>query len=272
MLHSSAHERLDYTGREEETNGEDGLLKHYVGVFDPKTGKLQVVQARKMVIRGTLKVSKKPETANGEEKEDPSNYTSARSILGETFGTKKSKKAIRSRTENAITPSGGPASSSQNGPLEPLASAVIQSMVATTSTMASREDLQAIADENKPRPKPNLAADTPAEVYSIEDLVGIDMLRMLPVKEWQDAVAAQQDIVTSSQYISKRIVKVAKSGIVKRLKTLRYLLILIEWYKSLRSGGHGNKRVPKLEEVKQKVPNTSDIILEKTRKRFSPEA
>lgn len=55
LLHSSEHPKLDYTAREEEAGGSDALTKHYVGVYDPKTGKLEVVEARKMVVRGSVR-------------------------------------------------------------------------------------------------------------------------------------------------------------------------------------------------------------------------
>jgi DNA-directed RNA polymerase I subunit RPA49 len=55
LLHSSAHPKLDYTAREEESGGAETLLKHYVGVYDPKTGKLDLMAARKMVVRGVVR-------------------------------------------------------------------------------------------------------------------------------------------------------------------------------------------------------------------------
>ena len=41
----------------------DSLLKHYLGVFDPKTGDLQVIEAKKMVIRGLVRSQHAPEEA-----------------------------------------------------------------------------------------------------------------------------------------------------------------------------------------------------------------
>lgn len=31
------------------------LLKHYVGVYDPETGKLEIMEARKVVLRGSVR-------------------------------------------------------------------------------------------------------------------------------------------------------------------------------------------------------------------------
>jgi DNA-directed RNA polymerase I subunit RPA49 len=50
LLHSSAHPKLDYTVRDEDT-----LQKHYVGVYDPETGTLEVTQARKMEVRAAVR-------------------------------------------------------------------------------------------------------------------------------------------------------------------------------------------------------------------------
>lgn len=50
-----------YTGKEEEADEEDGpdsaepYLKHYVGVYNPETGALDVMEARSMVVRGIVR-------------------------------------------------------------------------------------------------------------------------------------------------------------------------------------------------------------------------
>lgn len=54
LIQSSEHSTMDYTGREEE-EGTDSLLRHYVGVYDPKTGNLQLMEARKMTVRGVVR-------------------------------------------------------------------------------------------------------------------------------------------------------------------------------------------------------------------------
>ena len=65
LLHCSAHPKLDYTAREEVSGGADSLLRHYVGIYDPKTGELQVVPARNVVVRGTLRSARAPEREDG---------------------------------------------------------------------------------------------------------------------------------------------------------------------------------------------------------------
>ena len=55
LLHSSAHPKLDWIAREETSNGVESQLKHYVGVYDSEKGTLQVLEARKLVVRSTLR-------------------------------------------------------------------------------------------------------------------------------------------------------------------------------------------------------------------------
>ena len=55
LLHSSAHPKLDWIAREEASNGIESHLKHYVGIYDPERGKLQLIEAKKLVVRSTLR-------------------------------------------------------------------------------------------------------------------------------------------------------------------------------------------------------------------------
>ena len=51
LLHARANPRLDYIGREEELSLSENLLKHYIGIYDPLTAELQLIQARTVAIR-----------------------------------------------------------------------------------------------------------------------------------------------------------------------------------------------------------------------------
>lgn len=252
MLHSSAHPKLDYVAREEPSNRSESHLKHYIGVYDPETGKLRLVQARKLVIRSSLRSSGNDEKGSDNEKDARPNL-SARSNLGLAFGTKKSQKVIRALTANAITasPTKSKSQTSATGrALDPLASAVVSSMTQFTSSMPTREQMQADIDESKPIPKPNLAAETPAEVYPVEQLVGgQNVLRNMNVQELMDKVKAGEDVQTKSLFVSRRLVAVVQGDDVKRVRTLKYLLLLLEWYKCLKGGHKGGKKVPRDEEM-----------------------
>lgn len=61
LLHSTSHRTLDYTAREDKPKDGQPLLKHYVGLFDPATGQLQLVEAKKMVVRGAVRAQQATE-------------------------------------------------------------------------------------------------------------------------------------------------------------------------------------------------------------------
>ncbi len=62
-LHSSAHRTIDYTARQEQWKSVDTLLNHFLAVIDPKTGEVEVIQAKKMVVRGTVRSKQAPAEA-----------------------------------------------------------------------------------------------------------------------------------------------------------------------------------------------------------------
>ncbi|CAD6563762.1 MAG: DNA-directed RNA polymerase I subunit rpa49 [Alectoria sarmentosa] len=272
LLHSSAHLKLEYTAREESSNGSESHLKHYIGVYDPEAGRLQLVQARKLVIRSTLRSSDHDEKGSDSEK-DGQNNRSARSNLGLAFGTKKTQKAIRALSANAIKASPTKAKSQTPGTgraLDPVASAVVSSMAQFASSMPTREQLQADIDANKPVPKPNLAAETPADVYPVEQLVGgTNVLRNMNVQELMDKVKSGKDVKTKSLFVSSRLQGVVLSDDVKRVRTLRYLLLLLEWYKGLKAGHKGAKKVPNDEEMGSLIEQYGSEVVRGVGRRFA---
>jgi len=55
LLHSSDHPRMDYIANEEFGNSAEKLVNHYIGVYDPKTGELELFKARKLAVRTSLR-------------------------------------------------------------------------------------------------------------------------------------------------------------------------------------------------------------------------
>ena len=137
----------------------------------------------------------------------------------------------------------------------------------------SKKELQSLVDEVKPRPKPNLEAKTPADVYAVEDLVGgVDTLKGLNVRTWLDAIVAGEDVKTSSLFVSNRLKRVVRGGDVKKLKTLRFLLLLIDWNRCLKVGAKGSKKLPSREDVKTAVgTEIGEGLLEVVRRKFAAE-
>ena len=59
LLHSAGHPTIDYIAREEEAESANGLLKHYVGIYDSQTETVRLVEVRKVVLRGIVRAAAK---------------------------------------------------------------------------------------------------------------------------------------------------------------------------------------------------------------------
>ncbi|KAF7115013.1 hypothetical protein CNMCM5793_001049 [Aspergillus hiratsukae] len=298
LLQSSEHPKLDFVGREAEEDA-DSQLKHYVAVVDPEKKTWQLVEVRKLTVRGAVRRMKPlEEDEESSEEEEVKNMRTQRTELTNTFGTKQSRKAAQSMAENAQL-SNAPA-----GAANAAESAILSSMPADAAAdVASKAAaVQAQVQANKPIPQANLDATHPADVYPIDVLVpnGLATLRQLPgVKEWADTVSAGLPVATTSRYVSRRVEAVVKSGNTTHLQLLRFILLLLEFARSLRSGrdpkssaGPGSKRLPPREDLRRilssasgNVPSSSsttnhqtdsgallpDPVIDAIRRKFAPQ-
>jgi DNA-directed RNA polymerase I subunit RPA49 len=194
-----------------------------------------------------------------------------RNDLGQTFGTKKARKAIASLTENAISPNKSARQTSPGGSqrtnMDSVTTAMLESIAEATGSMATREELSAAADGAKPRPKANLAAESVNEVYTVESLIGPEIVKLIPVKEWRDAVKAGKEVITKSKYVAHRLSKAASD--VQKLRALRYLLCLLEFFGSARSKGKGVRTLPYKDALRAAVPGVPEAVVEHIRQKFS---
>ena len=156
--------------------------------------------------------------------------------------------------------------------LDAASSAVLESMSQTSATVPSREDLQALVDESKPIPLINQEAKTPAEVYTIENLIGMNSLVAINVRSWEEAIDKGEDVMTSSLFVSKRLKKIVEDKDTKKLKILRYILLLLDWQNATISGNKGLKKLPTKEGMKIAVgEDIRDSILDTVRRKFAPD-
>lgn len=262
LLYSSDHPKLDYVAKEEETGGPDALLKHYVGVYDPGTGRIQVVEVRNMVIRGNLRTQQ----SDREDETESNTIREQRNILGQTFGTKKARKAIASITENAISPSLSMRNTGGPPQMNSATAAILSNVAEATKDMKGREDLSKAADEVKPRPKANVHATKIQDIYTVESLIGLEILKAVPVKEWQIKAKAQEEIFVRSKFVANRIQVCANN--VEKLKILRFMLMLLEIYGKSKKSREG-RIVPKKEDLRVIIGDIPEVVLAAAKKKFT---
>ncbi|PLN82026.1 A49-like RNA polymerase I associated factor-domain-containing protein [Aspergillus taichungensis] len=293
LLQSSEHPKLDFVGRESNEDA-DSQLKHYVAVLDAEKKTWEFVEVRRMVVRGAVRTLKPVDEEESEsEDEMVKNVRAQRTELTNTFGTKQSRKAAQSLAENAQL-SNAPA-----GAAAAAETAILSAMPTDSATdlAAKAAAVQAQVQAAKPVPQANLEASHPSDVYPIDNLVpnGLATLRQLPgLKDWTGSVNAGEAVSTTSRYVSRRVEAVVHSGNTTHLQLLRFIFVLLEFARSLRSGGRdsgpGSKRLPTRDDLRrilssstggatakdedESTPTTAtlpDPIIDAIRRRFAPQ-
>ncbi|KAF2715213.1 hypothetical protein K504DRAFT_421776 [Pleomassaria siparia CBS 279.74] len=239
LLQSSEHPRLDYLAREEKDGSSNSLLKDYIGVFDPSTSKLQLMEVKKVTMRSSLR-SEADELRD--EAAQKLTMMAKRNALATEFGSRRSKKALLEMTQNAI--SRGLADNPDAVKDELVSNAVLQGMESKTSAMPTKQQLEVAVDSAKPRPKANLNAEYPSDVYSIDAVVGKELMSMIPVKDWADASEKGEGVNVSSKFVAKRVVKLCKSKDYQKVKVLKFIALCVNFNSALLSKGRGPKKVP----------------------------
>ncbi|KAK5989180.1 DNA-directed RNA polymerase I subunit rpa49-like protein [Cladobotryum mycophilum] len=269
LLHSTSHRSLDYTAKEEESRDSQHLLNHYIGVYDPETGKLQVVEAKKMIVRGAVR-SKQAAASSMGERDQKTTMMEQRTDLGQTFGTKKARKVIQERVLNALTPQ------TKNGDDTPMkiddaSKAILESVGKLTSTMATKEELQAVIDDAKPIPSANLDASEVYDVYNPKSIIGSDILNLVPILEWQEKAKHKESIQVPSQFIASRVNAIATNDTAtERLRVMRYMAFVIIFFLRTAPGKErGTRRVPPKEKLREFLSPAPDAVIENIRRKFS---
>ena len=233
LLHSNTHPTIDYTGKEGESTI-DKYRKHYVAIFDPAAGQLEIIEAKKLTVRSTVR-QQDPEPDSDESTRQPSGYSS-RVALTAAFGTKKSKKAVQSIAANRLLAGDGVDTNNA------LSKALLSAM-----PVQEGESTAASLQSNKPLPQPNLTTENINEVYNPPNLVrpfpATETLESMPIAQWLDFTTKSRPIMTSSRFTSNRVDYLCKAYLVNPsndvLKTLvqllRYIHLLVELYRYLKS-------------------------------------
>lgn len=289
LLHSTSHPNLDYTAKEETQRGSKPLVNHFVGIYDPATGKMQVIEAKKMVVRGAVRSKQAAEAEAAEKKLNQACPTVAdprpepvanprqtnferRTELGQTFGTKKAKKKLQEVTMNAIAPQ-KKTGDDNDAParMDAASKAMLNSVGKITSTMATREELQAVVDEAKPVPKANMDAKDIGDVYDPKAIIGADILNLVPIREWQEKVQHGENIQVASRYVANRVARLAANEeATTRLRVLRYLYFLLMFYLNTRPGRErGTRSVATRDKLHKLLEPAPEAVVENIRRKFS---
>jgi DNA-directed RNA polymerase I subunit RPA49 len=166
-------------------------------------------------------------------------------------------------TENAIAPQ-----SSKDAPvkLNSSASAMLANMAQATAGMATKAELDATINANKPRPSANTETSDISQVYPVEVLIPSEALAAIQVRAWQTAMKDQQDVKVASRFVANRLLKFKDNA--TKLKMLRYVLLLIEFYNAAIPGKFGRK-IKRPDELKLILNGQPESLLQGVKRKFS---
>lgn len=97
----------------------------------------------------------------------------ARNLLGQTFGTRKKRMAIKAVQENKI----------EIDSVEHIASAIQDNIQRNIASIPTRDEMKERAQSDKPIPPYNSGATHPDQVYNIYDIAPQEELALLPYKD-----------------------------------------------------------------------------------------
>jgi DNA-directed RNA polymerase I subunit RPA49 len=276
---------MDYTVKSDEPRGKKPALNHFLGIYDPKTGKLEVVEAKKMTMRASVRarqgaaatsgqrdnsqVRLHPSTLEGQYSNEVQTMLQLKTDLGQTFGTKKAKKAIQENVLNAIAPQ--KKAGEEPAKIDAAARAMLNSVGEVTSTMSSREELQAVVDAAKPVPIANMEATEIQDVYDPKKIIGADILKLVPVREWQEKVQHKESIQVPSRFVAARVNRVAgNEEAVDRLRVLRYFFFVLLFYLHSKPGkARGTRTIAPREKLREFLAPAPEAVIESIRRKFS---
>jgi DNA-directed RNA polymerase I subunit RPA49 len=184
--------------------------------------------------------------------------------LGQEFGTKKAKKVIADQTVNAIHQR---RQGETAPPVDAAQQAMLDQLTINTEGMMSREEQQKEMDKSKPRPNPDMHAKSPADVYTVDNLVGEEELGLIKVNDWQSAMKKGENVKLGSRYVANRLRRTATVKDTTNLKLLKYMFTMLTWYGALEKQRDG-KKLPNKDKLREKV-DAPAAILESLRRKFT---
>ncbi|TPX63372.1 hypothetical protein SpCBS45565_g06662 [Spizellomyces sp. 'palustris'] len=164
--------KLEYVG---DNAGNKRYCRYVIGIFDKNTKQLTLRESDVFRMATTVKTLKRHESKHIAEKN-----MLARNALGEAFGTKKRRQAIRALEKNVVDVRG-------MAEVEDVIKGAIDEKAAT---LPSRDEIRQEAQLDRCIPPYNLQAQSPADVYNVEDIITPAELQAIPFKQIWRARAA----------------------------------------------------------------------------------
>jgi len=132
--------------------------------------------------------------------------------------------------------------------------------------MATKEELDAAMNAAKPRPYANVETSDITQVYTIDGLIGKENMAALQVRQWQVDMKAGKNVQVTSRFVANRLLKFRDN--VEKLKMLRYILLLLDFYNNTTPGRDGRK-LKRADDLKLILSNQPESLLTSIKRKFT---
>ncbi|CDK28053.1 unnamed protein product [Kuraishia capsulata CBS 1993] len=250
VLHGE-NEALDYDGSTKEDINND----YVVGVYDPTSKSIEFYKSSMLVSTVSSKASKAKKIPDI--KQANVRYATKRNALGEEFGTKKARKAILDQERNRI----------DSTSLQSDSSFIYEKIATSTAHIPTPEEVKSNLLKDSPIPRFDEEATNVVDVYPLTSVI--------PKKEWPairvDEIIKQDDPKVQiqllahqrSRYLQKKLEKF-DSSTSKRKEKFQIL-----YYLSVLMGTYNNMRANSKENLRLKLQNPPEVILDSVIARFT---
>ncbi|KIK09570.1 hypothetical protein K443DRAFT_390225 [Laccaria amethystina LaAM-08-1] len=221
---------VEFVTNDSESRKVAGLGCHYlVAAHNRRTGSLSILPMPKSphVLTRTVKALKSIPPAAAPSK---TQFHEARAALGETFGTKKAKAAIKAQERNVV----------DVGAMEGVMGYVMDSIDKGAGGLMSTEEAKDAADQNRLIPPFNATTMDPSDVYPLHDIVSEAEWKALSVTAFDDANDDKERIALLPFRYSKwltshlsNISQEAGKSKKKRMKILLYISAMLGFRQAL---------------------------------------
>ncbi|GCF00923.1 DNA-directed RNA polymerase I subunit rpa49 [Zygosaccharomyces mellis] len=250
MLHGE-NDRLEYDGK---TDPDSTNSKQYVvAVYNPSKKSVQLYKApllnAKVVPKSTKNLAGPPIKSSDVQ---PSTL---RTSLGETFGTKKAKRAIADLERNRV----------DSDKLADSAVDIVDSVKSASKDLPTRTDLENSVTMDRPTPAANVDATDVEQIYPVENIIPTREWNFIRVgsllKETDPEKRLEMLPYMKSQYLAKKLPTLTQAPQTTKLQLLYYLSLLL--------GVYENRRVSSKDKLLERLNAPPETLLDGVLERFT---
>ncbi|KAG1838570.1 Rpa49 subunit specific to nuclear RNA polymerase I [Suillus subalutaceus] len=256
MLIAGETEAVDFYSSEETRRGSLGS-RYLVGVHNKRTGITTLRAAPLHILTHEVKALKglQPAAVSTLQRLE------ARAALGETFGTKKAKLAIRAQERNKVDVSA----------MEGVADHLQESILKNTSTLPSKEEAKANADSTRLVPQYDIDALNPNDIYPLHNMIPKPEWKALSISNYMSADGDAKRVALlpfkRSHWVNDHLALAFASPSPDKttIKMLIYISTMIAFHKA--TFKNINKDV-----IQEKLPMVPSVVIDGLLSRFSETA